>query len=319
MGTHSCRTSDYPRATIAFALAVGSLVCGCRREPKPTPPATSQEARAAEPRARARCTPDASFRASWPIPEASAAAEVELVPGRRELLVVSDSGNKGIVLAIPLGQSARPSEPRRFSLPLDATTGDDLEGVAWREHALYTLTSAGAVTRFVPDGHGGLVREGPATRIGPPPYSCPKLDGVNCGKNYEGLCLRGAGDTARCVGYAASKEENALYCVVARGADIVVDAAKPPLRLALPPRALSDCAFGAAGGPASSTLVVTTNVHGGSVSYVVDEASGAIARLDVSGHVSNEAIAIDRDGALYQMMDDNHEPSAGSRANCADW
>lgn len=319
-----CRTSAHLRACAVAASALAVLgLAGCRRGAKPRPPAAEEgQARSAEasgpPLARVRCQPDPAFRSSWPIPEASAATEVELVPGRRELLVVSDSGNKGLVLAIPLGE-AGPREPRRLTLPLDSAVGDDVEGAAWREHALYTLTSAGAVMRFVPDGHGAFVRERPAARIGPPPFSCAKLDGVNCGKNYEGLCLRATADGARCAGYAASKEEDALHCIVARGDELAIDAAKPPLKLALPPRALSDCAFGAAGGPAANVLVVTTNVHGGSASYVVDEASGAIARLDVSGHVSNEAIAVDRDGALYQLMDDNHEPSAGSRMNCVGW
>ena len=49
------------------------------------------------------CTKDSSFSSLLQLAEASSAAEVELIPGVRELLVLSDSGNNGAALLITLG------------------------------------------------------------------------------------------------------------------------------------------------------------------------------------------------------------------------
>lgn len=264
------------------------------------------------------CRTDTSFPSPLQVPEASGAAEVELVPGVREMLVVSDSGDNGAALAIKI-----PDGPTRaLTLSLDPGASDDLEGIAWRGGHLYTLTSSGAVRRYTPDGKGGLGEDGKLYPLGPEPYSCKDMKKVNCGKNYEGLCLREVanGEVApRCAGYAASKKEGALYCLVFRDEKLVVDEVRKPIPLAIPKDSLSDCAFGAWGGPAQGTLVVTTNIHGGSTTYVVDEASGTVHALDVGGTPSNEAVAIDRDGALYQMMDDNGDESLALRMTCTGW
>ena len=52
----------------------------------------------------------------------------------------------------------------------------------------------------------------------------------------------------------------------------------------------------------------------------VDEATGALSPIDVEGTMNNEAIAVDRDGRLYQMMDSNaeHSPSTAAR-DARDW
>lgn len=277
-------------------------------EPLPTPPppiATSA----------VKCAADPAFPGSLAIPEASGAAEVELTPGVRELLVISDSGHDGAVLLwkIPAGP------PRFLKLVLDASASDDLEGVAWRDHHLFTLTSSGAVRRFSPDGKGGLARDGAAYAVGPQPFSCSPLTSGNCGKNYEGLCLRAPGGSERCAGYAASKKEGALYCLIFRGEKLEIDALKPPIKLGLEKTALSDCAFGAAGGPGEKTLIVTTNIFGGSSSYVVDETTGTRTLLDVPVLPTNEGVAIDKDGAFYQVMDANNDVSLSSRMTCRGW
>jgi hypothetical protein len=266
------------------------------------------------------CAEDRGFPSRLELPEASAAAEVELVPGVREMLVVSDSGHAGRALAWRIAPPAD-DRLRRLDLPLDRTASDDLEGMAWvRDEQgtghLYTLTSSGAARRFTPDRKGKLARDQNAYAIGPPPGSCDDLGSYNCGRNYEGLCLRPPGARARCAGYAASKAESTLYCVVYDGARLELDPVKPPLRLDLRKRALSDCAFGAVGGPAESRLLVTTNIYGGSSSYVVDESTGALTPLPVAGLASNEALAVDREGALYQFMDDNSDTSPASRMTC---
>lgn len=244
----------------------------------------------------------------WDVPEASGAAMVELVPGRRELLVVSDSGNAGAALAY----DPTASTFRSLKLPLDAAASDDVEGVAWRDGALFTLTSSGAVRVFHPDGRGGLAASGPSYRLGAPPASCPNLSEANCGKNWEGLCLRASGSG----GWAASKTEGTLYpvAVVAAGSSkrLALDPARAPLHLGdLEAHALSDCSFGP-----GDRLLVTTNLHGGAVSYVVDEATGAAAEIAAPGTLSNEVIVVDDSGALYQLEDDNGEVSGAVRAKC---
>ncbi len=197
---------------------------------------------------------------------------------------------------------------------------------------LYTLTSSGAVRTYVPDGSGGLRAEGPAYAIGAPPLACSDLHAVNCGKNYEGLCLRPAGASGKCAGYAASKQETALYCVNRDASGrLSIDAATPPTRLDLArltthEGVLSDCAFGAEGGPAQNVLLVTTNVFGGSTTYVVDEATGRATSLDRSRqqHGRPEAEAgspwtTRRRTCRYAFMDDNGEKSLALRFACSGW
>ena len=271
------------------------------------------------------CTRDPDFPVTLSVPEASAAAEIELTPGVRDLLVVSDSGRKGAALLWRL-----PSGPARpFTLPLDPTASDDVEGIAWVTAqafggggALYTLTSSGAVRRFVPDGQGGLRRDQDAYAIAPPPRSCANLRDVNCGRNYEGLCLRPRSVSARCAGYAASKEASELDCLVFQGDRLVADTLWPPIHLGrglVPAHALSDCAFGVASGPAGARLLVTTNVYGGSTTYLVTEPGGALTPLDVPGTLNNEAIVVDRDGALALFGDIDAEISPAARYLCRGW
>ena len=254
-----------------------------------------------------RCAWDRTFPSPWHVPEASAAAEVELRAGIREILVVSDSGRRGASMVWSPGAAA----PRPITLELDALASDDMEGMAWVAQTggghLYTLTSSGAVRRYAPDESGAFVRDRDAYRIGPPPLSCPDLSAVNCGKNWEGLCLRSRGRTSRCAGYVASKTETALYCVVyGSEGELTIDRSRAPMHLALgrlfgKEGVLSDCAFGAEG-PAEDVLLVTTNIYGGSATYAVDESTGRVAPLDVSTTPSNEAIAVDSEGMLRGVV-----------------
>lgn len=263
------------------------------------------------------CQTDAVFPTVLSVPEASAAAEVELKPGVRELLVVSDSGRGGValLLALPHGGSTR-----SITLPLDTPAVDDTEGIAWRSGALYTLTSSGGVRRFKSDGNGGLVRDQDLYRLGDEPVACADLAAVNCGRNYEGLCLRPAGISHPCAGYAASKAESKLYCLGIDGAGkLFAKTDVPPIALNFPADQLSDCAFGAEGGVAAGVLVVTTNVFGLSRSYRVDETSGVTTRLPTKAVPNLEAIALDKDGALFVMDDNSTTTSTASKATCVGW
>jgi hypothetical protein len=269
------------------------------------------------------CVNDAAFPSLLGVPEASAAAEVELLPGVRELLVVSDSGRGGVarLIAIPSGTQ------RSVTLPLDTgVASDDIEGISWRSGSLYTLTSSGAVRRFIPNGSGGLSRVDDAYALGPSPAACANLSGINCGRNYEGLCLRKPGTGKPCEGYAASKAESKLYCVNfdAGGRLIVVPSVPPmglqlPLGVGMPADHLSDCAFGATSGPGEDVLVVTTNVYGLSRTYRVDEAAGVLTLLPTQRLLNVEAAAIDRDGALYTMDDNSTETSGAAKSACVGW
>ncbi|MGD0678053.1 MAG: hypothetical protein ABSC94_21790 [Polyangiaceae bacterium] len=307
------------RETDGFAGPPGSA-SAVEFDPRPGP-----RVEAGPPKHQVRCVRDATFPSTWLVPEASAAAQVELRPGRTEILVVGDSGRAGAAMAWRPG----PEAPRRLVLPLDALASDDLEGMAWVSDAsggrLYTLTSSGAVRSFVADGAGGLRRASGAMAIGPPPLSCPDLHEINCGKNWEGLCLRKPGSRQRCAGYAASKAETALYCVLRDASGrLSIDPTRPPIELSLENflgrrDILSDCAFGAADGPAEDVLLVTTNVFGGSSTYVVDESTGQSTRLELSSTPSNEAIAVDSRGYFYAFMDDNGEVSPAARLLCTGW
>src|SRR5215475_2385086 len=68
-------------------------------------PLAQEEEAAAAPahvQAKVSCTPDPQFPGVFDVPEGSAAAEVELRKGLRELLVVSDSGHHGAAIARPI-------------------------------------------------------------------------------------------------------------------------------------------------------------------------------------------------------------------------
>src|SRR5262249_48159189 len=86
------------------------------------PPAQDAGARVAV--AGVQCTPDPKFPGAFEVPEGSAAAEVALRPGVRELLVAADSGHRGAAIAWTI-----PSGPgRALTLPLDQRVSDDVEG-----------------------------------------------------------------------------------------------------------------------------------------------------------------------------------------------
>jgi hypothetical protein len=264
------------------------------------------------PRSSVRCTADPHFPSPLAVPEASGAAQVELTlpsgAATRELLVTSDSGGNGAALAwaIPGGPA------RAVRLPLDDAASDDLEGLAWHDGHLFALTSSGAMRRFTP----ALVRDQDAYAIASPPLACDDLHDSNCAANFEGLCLRNTRRAGACDGYAASKALAGLYCLAFEGERLMI--VRKPLALPLAEDVLSDCAFGAPG-PAADVLLVTTNVFGGSQAYVVDEATGDLSPLDVPPLLNDEAIAVDGDGALYTLMDDNGKTSGGARYACSGW
>jgi hypothetical protein len=265
-----------------------------------------------------RCTADPTFPSVLAVPEASAAAEVTLLPGVRELLVISDSENHGKALAYAI-----PSGPARpLTLPLDPKVSDDTEGMAWYRGHVYVLASAGYVERFTADGKGGLTRDGAAYGLGGAPYTSGSKWLMGTPPDFEGLCLRSPkARPGRCAGYAASRAYGWLVCLqwTRSGERLRVDPDHPRLALDLKKHTLSDCAFGDEDGPAKDVLLVATNIFGGSTVYRVDELTGALAPLDADGTPNDEAITVDHEGRLYRIMDGNSATSPSQRSTCTGW
>ncbi len=306
-------------AAIVLTGAAGSVLCACRHQPKaelaPPPAIDAAAAEDAALASRVTCEPDPAFPAVIDLPEASAATEVELLHGVREMLVVSDSENHGAAVAYAL-----PNGPARsITLPLDPAMIDDIEGLAWRGKHLYALISAGYVERFTPDGKGGVTRDGPAYPLGAPPYVASHLLLPGQPPDFEGLCLRGESSNARCAGYAASRAYGWLLCLVFEGERLRVDPVHPRVALPLKKHALSDCAFGAADGPARDVVLVATNIYDGSTVYRFDERTNALSPIDAPDTANDEAVAIDHEGRLYQFMDANSAQSPSVRAACTGW
>jgi hypothetical protein len=193
----------------------------------------------------------APFPRSLPIAEASGAV-LTTIDGAATLMVIADSGHDGDYLLVdPQSGAVR----ERGKLPLGGPDGkgDDLEGLAFRNGRFYALTSSGwlrAWEREGPPQAGFELVLGP-TPIGamapaPDAMSCA-LARVNCGKNFEGLCLAPAGGAAgECVGMAASKQDGRLYCLVETGGKDGRDAGRlaidPARSIAITkPDALADC------------------------------------------------------------------------------
>ena len=315
---------SWPGALLALLVVTGGCdragPGGTRRgdaSPAPSP------ALAAAPDAAAfvHCKSDPSFPSPLDLPEASAAAEVELRKGTRELLVVADSDRKGAALAYAL-----PDGPaRKLTLPVDPRVSDDVEGIAWFRGHLYAVISTGYIERFTPAPAGDLLaRDLDAYPLaGAAPFVAGWTTPSDKPPDFEGLCLRPPSalppPATGCAGYAASRAYGWLFCLVFEGERLRVNPAHPRLALDLPRQSLSDCAFGAADGPARDALLVATNIRGGSTVYRVDEETGALAAIDVEGTLNDEAIAVDHDGRLYQVMDGNSPQSPAVRATCAGW
>ena len=244
------------------------------------------------------------FATSTPLAEASAAAW-----WNGALLVISDSGNHGAYALV----DADTGETReQGTLPVGATS-DDFEGLDARDGTLYGLTSSGFMHEWT--------RTGERFELARPPY--PIGDGdlvceatkLNCAKNYEGLCLVPRSSPHRdapCTGFAASKTDGHLYCLVARGGKLVIDRAHA-IAVARP-KQLADCAFDDAGGLWT----------GGNV-YALDEVDrverwwepehAEVAAVGAIGVGNSEVIAV-RGDVVYRMSDTNSAPSLMAKFRC---
>jgi hypothetical protein len=264
------------------------------------------------------------FAESTPVPEVSGAAWITL-DGKPALLVVGDSGNDGAygILDPDTGATLETGK-----LPLSTEAGDDLEGVAARGDKIYGLISSGwmRVWQRKANAKGFDLVDKPYP-LGPVDLPdrknnnrAPEGDGmvcnahvVNCGRNYEGLCLAPAPKHPGCIGFAASKADGHLYCLTDEAGKLVVhhDRAIEITR----PGALADCAFADDG-----TLWVGSNMfdlgHVYRVAQWDDPARAQVEQVGSLGVGFPEGIAA-RGDVVYRMSDMGGTPSLIARYRCA--
>jgi hypothetical protein len=261
------------------------------------------------------------FAHDLPIAEASGAV-ASVIDGVPTVMVIADSGHSGDYLLVdPQTGAVR----ERGKLPLGQGAGDDLEGLAVRGDRFWALTSAGWLRAWVrrsPSvaGHGFDLVEGP-TAIGPvdaPPATAmvcaPTM--VNCGRNFEGLCLMpqiekaGPSDGA-CIGMAASKADGRLYCVIETAGHLAID---PQRSISVTqPGALADCNID------RETLWVGSNFFDFNRVRRIDNwrvpARARVIELGAIGVGFCEAIAVAGD-AMYRFSDTQGTPSAVAKFRC---
>ncbi len=250
------------------------------------------------------------FPPSIDVPEASAAVWLSGAEsgGADVVLVVADSGHDGKYVEVDAKDG---HVVRHGKLPLGSGASDDLEGLATDGVRLWGITSAGWVRAWV--------RNGDRFRLvlGPYPieahHTC-KRDGVNCGHDFEGLCLRPAGkpDAQGCVGFAAARAEGALFCVRTEDDRLMLgapgDGEQPkPGPVISANRALADCAIGGDG-----AVWTGDNRFGGAT----------VRRLDAPvweaplGDGFPEAMALAPGGVIYRFSDSGYAPSLADRYRC---
>jgi hypothetical protein len=310
-------------AIVAFVACGKSAPPEGREEPAPV----SEPAATAATTARPTCEP-LPFASETPVPEASGAAWLD-VDGRLALVVVGDSGHRG-AYGILDPETGETREQGR--LPLGAGS-DDLEGVAGRDGKLYGISSAGWIRVWVRQGTGFALVDGPyplgpvdlpvkAKGVGDQPPEgdgmvCP-VEGTNCGRNYEGLCLAPRPSSGvnplLCTGFAASKADGHLYCLTELNEphDLQVDRARA-IRIDRP-GVIADCAFGDDG-----RLWVGNNLFGAMrVVEVIgwhDPATAKLVELGALGVGFPEAIAA-RGDVIYRLSDTGGAPSMMTKFRC---
>lgn len=296
------------------AVVLVGLAAACGSQASEPPPADEPAPAAAPRRAPVaiECARSARFAASIPLPEASGAVHVPAsADSPAHLLVVADSGNRGAFLELDPDTGEVVGEG---ALPLDDEASDDLEGLALAGGTYFAITSSGWMRhwRRAAGGYELIATAYPvAEPDGDPPLVCASGKDGNCARNYEGLCLR-EGEGA-CAGFALSKEDGALYCLVRAGERLRID---PDRRIEVAlDQVLSGCSFGPDG-----TLWVGANLFGARAVYQItnwrDPAAARVDEIGVLGPGFPEVIAAGPDGALWRFSDTNSGPSLAERHDC---
>lgn len=294
----------------ALATACGK---GKDQESAPAPAVGSAESEPCQP---------LPYAESASVPEASGAAWLT-IDGKLSLVVASDSGNKGAYGIV----DAETGEGRESgTLPL-GEAGDDIEGLANRGDRIAGITSSGWILEWKRTA-GGFELAEPAYPLGPvdlsdkggmgdkPPKGTGMVCGAratNCGRNYEGLCLVDPVHAkGPCIGFAASKADGHLYCVVEEAGKLAVKYA--PRIAVTRPGALADCAFGDDGSLwAGSNLFDMSRVYR-IAGWETPESARAVALASL-GIGFPETLAA-RGDVIYRMSDTGGAPSLMTKFRC---
>lgn len=293
-------------------LLLAWLTMASCREDRPTTPTTrTPSARTATPTpptpsaTRRECTAD-EFAEGIDLAEASGAVWVEASFGLpAHLVVTGDSGTRGAFVVVDEAGALL----ARGALPLDRGATDDLEGLARIGDVYYAITSGGQMRQWrrTAAARFELTEEAYAIDAS---LACR---GVNCGHNFEGLCLAAPGDG--CDGYAASKDEGTLVCLeVDAGGRVRADPART-IRAAIP-EVLTGCDIA----PEGDLLYTGANLFGGNSvarwSGWRDPATARAEELGRQGPGFCEAIAVGPGGAVYRLSDLGGAPSLSAKVSC---
>jgi len=306
-------------------VALLGILVAC--ESKPAVPSSSGSATAPEAAAPAIECKDLPFAQSTPVPEASGAAWLD-VDGKPALFVISDSGNKGKYSLVDADTGATLEEG---VLPLGAEGRDDLEGIATRGGLFHVISSPGWIRVYKRAEKSFELVDGPYA-LGPIDITDDKGGGmgdkppkgsgmvcvekvVNCGRNYEGICLapEPVDSKARCIGFAASKADGHLYCLIEEQGHLVVQY-RSAIRIARP-GVVADCAFS----PEGQLYVGSNLFDAGSVYRVDNWQDPAEAKVSPVGALSigfPETLAVKGD-VFYRMSDTGAAPSMMRKSSCA--
>jgi hypothetical protein len=234
--------------------------------------------------------------------------------GPAHVLVVADSGNRGELVAIDAEDGLVVGRGR---LPLDPAVSDDLEGFSRIDDRYVALTSGGRVFEF---GRKGLMEFVAAAK----PYAigkigakddliCQSAMATNCGRNWEGLCLRATTPAkGECAGFAASNRDGELVCLVREDGRLRAD----PARVIAITRgeALTGCAI------VGDVVYAGTNLFDAARVYRVTgfdrPGKVEVEPLGSLGSGFPEAIAASPTGDIYRFSDLAARPSSMDRFGC---
>jgi hypothetical protein len=282
------------RGTLVLAL----VACGSEKPEKSARPERAPEGGESKDEPCTRLP----FADSVPVAEASGAAAMT-VDGRGVVLVVGDSGTRG---AYVLVDATTGELVESGALPLGTGAGDDLEGLDGDGDTVWAVTSAGWMRRWKRVAGGFELADGPYA-VGSGAMSCD-ADGVNCGKNYEALCVGAAGG---CAGWLGSKAGGDLWCLVEEDGRLVADPARSIDVTG--PEALTGCDVD----PATGALWVGTNAFDGHVYRVV---GAEVARVQPFGEGFLETLVVlpEPEGGviLHRYSDLMGAPSPSDRWRC---
>ena len=307
-------------------IALVAVDCGRSEGGAPAPEAHAP-ASDADPWAGSSAPPPCEpqpFADPLDLPEASAATWLE-VDGAPAILVVGDSGTRGAyALVDPTTGALR----ERGALPLGDGASDDLEGITAADGRIWGLTSAGWMRVWKRQEAGFALVDGPypiaavdaalprrtAHGTATDSLACA-AKGTNCGKNYEAICLRPQrADDDACAGFAASRADGRLWCLVRQGERVVADGSRS-IAVARP-LSLTGCDFA----PDGESLWAGTNLLDAGRVYRVEgwrtpaaARAVAVASLPVG---FPEALAVGPTGAIYRFSDTGNASSAQGRFRC---